>query len=78
MPKELENYPKTHHSTRMMDFKNRVALRILVVAPKVGEKGVALKVGEKVVALKVSEKAVALNVGEKAASALTPRVNIRP
>ena len=40
-----------------------MALRVLGVAPLVGEKGVALKVGE---------KGVALKVGEKAASHLTP------
>ena len=41
MPKDLENHPKIYHSIRLGDLK-----RILGVAPKVGEKGVALKVNE--------------------------------
>ena len=43
MPKELENHPEIHHFKRLGDLN----IRILGVAPKVGEKSVALKVGEK-------------------------------
>ena len=43
MPKELDNHPKIHRFKRLGDLN----IRILGVAPKVGEKSVALKVGEK-------------------------------
>ena len=39
MPKDIENHPKINHSTRLRGgSKSDVALRILGVAPKVGEK----------------------------------------
>ena len=38
MADEPENHPKIHHLTRLGDLKSAVALRILSVAPKVGEK----------------------------------------
>ena len=45
----LPHLPLTYvHSTQTFRVKSGVRLRILGVAPKVDEKGVALKVGEKV------------------------------